>query len=83
MTPGGRVEVRVDSPLSARILDSTGNPYFSNRWTPEGFVNIAPPVAAWENFAPGSYQLVVKTSGGDRTYPFTVLEGRTTTVEVK
>ncbi len=83
MTPGGRVEVRTDSPVTARILDASGSLYVLSPWRLDGRVNPAPPLTSWDNFAPGTYQLIVTSASGEKTYPFTVAEGQLTTVEVK
>jgi hypothetical protein len=40
-------------------------------------------VTAVDNIAPGSYRLIVSGVSGEGSYPFTVTEGRTTTVEAK
>jgi len=40
-------------------------------------------VTVWDNFAPGTYQLLVSAADGEKSYPFTVSEGRTTLLEVK
>jgi hypothetical protein len=83
MTPGGRVEIRTDAAVAGRIVDAGGAIYLLNLWRLDGRVSVGPPVTAVDNIAPGSYQLVVSGAGGDRSYPFTVSEGRTTTVEAK
>jgi len=83
MTPGGTVEIRTAVSLSGRILDAAGAPYAPNPWRLDGSVNLAPPVVAWEHFPPGSYQLVVNGPGGERSFPFAVAEGRTTTLDMK
>ncbi|MBC8645890.1 MAG: carboxypeptidase regulatory-like domain-containing protein [Thermoanaerobaculia bacterium] len=83
LTPGGRVEVRSDAPVSGRIVDAAGSTYLLNPFRSDGRVNPAPPLTVWENFAPGSYQLLVSSSSGEKSYPFTVVEGRTTALEVR
>jgi hypothetical protein len=83
LTPGGRVEVRSDALVNARILDGTGTAYVLNPYRTDGRVNAAPPLTVWENVAPGTYQLLVTTPTGEKSYPFTVTEGRTTAVEVR
>lgn len=83
LTPGGRVEVRSDAPVNGRIVDASGSTYLLNPWRSDGRVNPAPPLTVWENFAPGSYQLLVSSSSGEKSYPFTVVEGRTTALEVR
>jgi len=83
LTPGGRVEVRPASPVTGRILDGSGAIYLLSPFRLDGTVHSGPPVTVWENFAPGSYQLVVTGADGEKSYPFTVAEGRTTTLEVK
>jgi hypothetical protein len=54
-----------------------------SQWRLDGRVAAAPPVSSWEHIAPGSYQLFVSGPSGERSYAFSVTEGRTTTVEVK
>jgi hypothetical protein len=83
LTPGGRVEVRTEAPLTGRLLDGSGAPYRMSPWRLDARVTAAPPVSSWEHVASGSYQLIVSGPSGERSYPFSVTEGRTTTVEVK
>jgi protocatechuate 3,4-dioxygenase beta subunit len=83
MTPGGRLELRSEAPFSGRIFDAAGAPYLSSPWRIDGLVSVSPPAAIWENFPPGSYQLVVNGPGGERSFPFAVAEGRTTTLDMK
>ncbi|MCI4354629.1 MAG: carboxypeptidase regulatory-like domain-containing protein, partial [Thermoplasmata archaeon] len=83
LTPGGRVEVRPAVPVSGRIVDGAGSIYLLGPFRLDGTVHPGPPVTVWDNFAPGSYQLVVTGSGGEASYPFNVAEGQTTTVVVK
>ncbi|MFN2386367.1 MAG: carboxypeptidase regulatory-like domain-containing protein [Thermoanaerobaculia bacterium] len=83
LTPGGRVEVRSEAAVSGRVVDASGSTYLLNPYRTDGRVNPAPPLTVWENFAPGSYQLVVSTPSGDKAYPFTVVEGRTTAIDVR
>ena len=83
LTPGGTVEVRPTVQVSGRILDSSGSVYLLGPFRLDGTVHPGPPVTVWNNFAPGSYQLVVTGPNGEASYPFTVAEGRTTTLAVK
>ncbi len=83
LTPGGRVEVRPTVQISGRIVDSFGSLYLLGPFRLDGTVHPGPPVTVWNNFTPGSYQLIVTGPGGEASYPFTVAEGRTTTLEVK
>lgn len=83
LTPGGRVEIVTSTPLSARLVDASGLPYQMNAWRMDGRVGGGPPVVSWDHVAPGSYQLMVGPAGAERPYPFTVVEGQTTRVEVK
>ncbi len=83
LTPGGRVEVRPAVPVTGRIVDASGAIYLLSPFRLDGSVHPSPPVTVWDNFTPGSYKLVVTGSSGEASYPFTVVEGRTTTVEVK
>ncbi|HEX9285885.1 MAG TPA: hypothetical protein VF999_01335, partial [Thermoanaerobaculia bacterium] len=61
----------------------SGAAYRMSQWRLDGRVAAAPPVSAWEHIAPGSYQLIVSSPSGERSYPFSVTEGQTTTVEVR
>ncbi len=83
LTPGGRVEVRPAVPIAGRIVDSSGAIYLLSPFRLDGSVHPAPPVTVWDNFTPGSYQLLVVGASGETSYPFTVAEGLTTTLEVK
>lgn len=83
LTPGGRVEVRTDAPLSGRLVEAGGAAYFVGPWRLDGRVTAGPPATVWEHVAPGSYHLIVSGPSGDRSYPVNVAEGRTTTVEVR
>ena len=83
LTPGGRVEIRTEASLTGRLVDGSGAAYRMSQWRLDGRVAAAPPVSAWEHIAPGSYQLLVSSPSGDRSYPFSVTEGQTTTVEVR
>ena len=83
MTPGGRVEVRTETPLTGRLVDGSGAVYRMSQWRLDGRVSAAPPVSSWDHIAPGSYQLIVSGPSGERAYTFSVTEGRTTAVEVK
>jgi hypothetical protein len=83
MTPGGRVDVRTDSAFTGRLLDSAGAPYLLFPGRPDTRVTGAPPVTSWGGLAPGSYRLVVSGPTGENSFPFTVSEGATTTVQIR
>jgi protocatechuate 3,4-dioxygenase beta subunit len=83
MTPGGRVEVRTETPTAGRIVAAGGATYLFDPWRLDGRVSAAPPVTAWDNVAPGSYVLITSGPSGEKSYPFSVTEGRTTTVDLK
>jgi hypothetical protein len=83
LTPGGRVEVRPVVQVSGRIVDASGAAYLLGPYRLDGRVNPAPPVTVWDNFTPGSYQLFVTSTDGEKAYPFTVSEGRTTTLDIR
>ncbi|MGH9398801.1 MAG: carboxypeptidase regulatory-like domain-containing protein, partial [Thermoanaerobaculia bacterium] len=83
MTPGGRADVRTNVPISGRIVDAAGSIYLLGAFNLTGRVNPSPPITSWQHIAPGSYNLLVQTPGGEVPYPFTVQEGRTTTLEIK
>ncbi len=82
MTPGGRVEIRTDAAVSVRMLDATGALYtgLSRR---DGIFSVGPPATVLEHVAPGSYRLIVTSPSGESSYPFTVSEGATTTVQIR
>jgi len=83
MTPGGRVEVRTETLITGRIVDGGGVTYLLEFWRIDGRVSAGPPATVWDNIAPGSYALITSGPSGGKSYPFTVSEGRTTTVEVR
>jgi protocatechuate 3,4-dioxygenase beta subunit len=83
LTPGGRVEIRTDTPVSGRILDATGTPYLFSPARRDGRLSIGAPISAWDHIAPGTYQLIVALPSGDKSYPFTIAEGATTTVQLR
>ncbi|HEV2063761.1 MAG TPA: carboxypeptidase regulatory-like domain-containing protein, partial [Thermoanaerobaculia bacterium] len=83
MTPGGRVDVRTAVAFSGRIVDASGAPYLLGAFSLTGRVSPSPPITSWQHVAPGSYNLMVQTSGAEKAYPFTVLEGQITTVVVQ
>jgi protocatechuate 3,4-dioxygenase beta subunit len=78
LTPGGRLEVAAPAAWTGRLVDSTGLPYSTGPFRSDGRINGSAPVAAWEHLAPGSYQLMVGSQGGEAPFPFTVVEGQTT-----
>jgi protocatechuate 3,4-dioxygenase beta subunit len=82
LTPGGRVEIRTNVAVSARMVDATGALYLglSRR---DGIFSLGPPASVLDHIAPGSYRLLVSGSSGESAYPFTVTEGATTTVQIR
>jgi protocatechuate 3,4-dioxygenase beta subunit len=83
MTPGGRLEVRTDTPVPGRIVSAGGATYLLDWWRLDGRVSVGPPATVWDNIAPGSYALITSGPSGEKSYAFSVTEGRTTTVEVR
>jgi large repetitive protein len=83
LTPGGRVEVRSDSSVTGRLVDSSGSAYLFFPFRRDGRLSVPAPVTAWDHVAPGSYQLIVSGASGESAYPFTVTEGATTTVQIR
>lgn len=83
MTPGGRVEVRTDAPFTGRLVDAAGAPYMIFPGRLDARVSGAPPAVSWGSLAPGSYRLLVSGASGENAYPFTVVEGQTTTVAIR
>ena len=83
MTPGGRVEVRSESPASGRLTDASGNVYLLGMNRIDGLLFTAPPVVVWENVAPGSYTFVAGGATGVKSYPLTVTEGQTSRLELR
>lgn len=83
MTPGGRVEVRTDAPFTGRLVDAAGAPYLLFPGRMDARVSGAPPVVSWGGLSPGSYRLIVSGPSGETSYPFTVSEGGTTTVQIR
>jgi 5-hydroxyisourate hydrolase-like protein (transthyretin family) len=83
MTPGGRVDVRTAVAVTGRIVDASGAPYLLGAFNLTGRVSPQPPITTWQHVAPGSYNLMVQTGGGEKAYPFNVLEGQVTTLVVQ
>jgi len=83
LTPGGRVELRTEAPVSGRLVDGSGATYRISPWRLDGRLDAAPPISSLEHLAPGSYQLIVSGPSGERSYPFSVTELGTTTVEIR
>jgi protocatechuate 3,4-dioxygenase beta subunit len=83
LTPGGRLEVRSETSLSGRVVDSAGASYPMGAWRRDGGVTVNPPASVWDHVAPGSYRLIVMGASGESTYPFTVSEGGTATVQIR
>jgi hypothetical protein len=82
MTPGGRVEVRADAPIAGKVYTAAGVLSLRSPWATDGTVTAAPPVTVWGRFEPGAYQLVMSSPNSGKSYPFTVTEGQTTTVQI-
>lgn len=80
MTPGGRVELRCDAPISGRLTDASGNVYMLGNGRIDGRFFAGPPLLVWENVAPGSYTL---TLASGKTYALTVSEGQTSRLDLK
>jgi large repetitive protein len=82
LTPGGRVEIRTDAAVNARMVDSAGALYLavSRR---DGIFSVGPPASVFDHIAPGSYRLIVTGPQGEKSYPFAVAEGQTTTVQIR
>jgi hypothetical protein len=57
--------------------------YLLDWWRLDGRVSVGPPATVWDNIAPGSYALITSGPSGEKSYPFSVTEGQTTTVEVR
>jgi protocatechuate 3,4-dioxygenase beta subunit len=80
MTPGGRLDVRTSTAFSGRVVDASGFGVFSLSGRMSAQAGVSTP---WRNIAPGSYNLMVPAGGGEKAYPFNVLEGQVTTVVVQ
>jgi hypothetical protein len=83
LTPGGRVEIRLEVSATLRLRDGSGASYLFSPGRLDGVVFLLPPGTTWENVAPGNYQLLVSAPGIEKTYPLTVAEGQTTQVTVQ
>jgi protocatechuate 3,4-dioxygenase beta subunit len=83
MTPGGRVEVRCDGPVSGRLTDASGSVYLTGIGRIDGRVFAAPPLVVWENVAPGTYTFSVTGATGAKSYALTVAEGQTSRLDLK
>ena len=82
LTPGGRLEVAAPAAWTGRLVDSAGLAYSLSAFRSDGRVSGSAPIASWEHLAPGSYQLLVAAQGGEAPFPFTVVEGQTTRVNL-
>ena len=82
MTPGGRVDVTTSTAVIGRIVDGQGALYLLGPFNLTGRVSPQPPITSWQHLAPGSYNLYVQTGGGEKAYPFTVVEGRITSLQI-
>jgi protocatechuate 3,4-dioxygenase beta subunit len=82
LTPGGRLDIRTNVDVNARMVDATGAPYgaWSRR---DRMFSFGPPGLVMDHIAPGSYRLVVDGSEGESSYPFSIAEGQTTTVQIR
>ena len=79
VTTRAQKPVRTSAAFSGRIVDASGFGVFSltgRMAAPAGLSTV------WRNIAPGTYNLLVPAGGGEKAYPFTVLEGQVTTVVV-
>ncbi|HYT32109.1 MAG TPA: hypothetical protein VEO37_05905, partial [Thermoanaerobaculia bacterium] len=83
LTPGGRVEIRLEVSATLHLRDGSGAIYLFSPGRLDGVVSLLPPGTIWENVAPGNYQLLVSAPGIEKTYPLTVAEGQTTRVTVQ
>lgn len=83
MTPGGRLQLRTETPVLGRVVDAAGASYLLSPWRTDGKVSVAPPLSSWDHVAPGSYRLLVGLPGQESSFPFTVAEGQTVAIEVK
>jgi protocatechuate 3,4-dioxygenase beta subunit len=82
LTPGGRLDIRTNDEVNARMVDATGALY--GAWSRRDRVfSFGPPGLVMDHIAPGSYRLVVDRPEGEVSYPFTVTEGQTTTVTIR
>ncbi|HTY42350.1 MAG TPA: carboxypeptidase regulatory-like domain-containing protein [Thermoanaerobaculia bacterium] len=80
LTPGGSVQARASAATAGRIVDASGNPVLLSPNRLDGSVTVAPPVSVWQHLAPGSYSFLVPSGTSDTAYPFTVVEGQSTTL---
>ena len=83
MTPGGSVSVQTAVPLFGRIVDASGALYLLGAFNLTGRVSLSPPTTTWQHIAPGSYNLYVQSTSGEKAYPFNVAEGRVTPISVQ
>jgi hypothetical protein len=82
MTPGGRVEIRCETQTAGKIYTAAGTLVLRSAFFTDGTANLSPPVNVLNGVEPGSYVLVVTAPGGNKSYPFRVTEGQTTTVTI-
>lgn len=78
LTPGGRLEILVDSVYAsakASLVDANGFPH-------QGEFTLTP-LTVFPHLAPGEYTLLVKLLEQTKTYTANLAEGRTTVLQVK
>ncbi|HEX4439262.1 MAG TPA: hypothetical protein VH854_04275, partial [Thermoanaerobaculia bacterium] len=64
---------------SGQVVAADGGPYLASPWQLDGRLDVRPPLTVWDHFAPGAYRFVA----AERSWSFTVEEGKTTTLELK
>src|SRR5262249_3140379 len=83
LTPGGRVEVRVSSPIPGQLVDASGVRYLMSPWRTDGQVHLMAPVTSGADVAPGTSEPFTGPAGAQRPFTFTVVEGQTVTVDAR
>lgn len=86
LTPGGTLELELggSEAVSARLIDASGADYQRWFWMRQPSFRLDPGVTTLRNIGAGSYTVALLDEAGNvaKTWPVTLVEGRTATVRV-